>query len=147
MYLAQNLKYLRKQRFMNQNELADILGVKQSTIGNWEADRREPELSTLIHVAEYFGVSLDDLVLKDLRPPVPLYVLNLRFLLEKRKMTQEDIGTLLNVTQKRVSEYEEGKRPLEIENLVKIADYFWLTLDQMVKKDLSKEDLSEEEDL
>ena len=98
MYLAQNLKYLRKQRSINQNELAEVLGVKRSTVGNWEASRREPEVNMLVCIAEYFGITLDDLVLKDLRLPIPLYALNLRFLRKRHKMTQEDIGNLLDVT-------------------------------------------------
>jgi len=105
----------------------------------WEKDQRKPDIEMLVRLSKYFGVTLDDLILKDLRPPIPLYVLNLRFLRNSHKMTQEDIGNLLNVTQKRVSEYEEGERPLEIEKLVKIANHFWLTLDQLVKEDLSKE--------
>ena len=140
MYLAQNLKYLRKQKGLNQNDLAEVLGVKRSTVGNWETDRREPEINMQICIAEYFGITLDDLILKDLRPPIPLYALNLRFLRKRHKMTQEDIGNLLNVTQKCVSKYEKGERSLEVEKLVKIANHFWLTLDQLVKKDLSKEE-------
>lgn len=140
MYLAQNLKYLRKQRSINQNELAEVLGVKRSTVGNWEASRREPEVNMLVCIAEYFGITLDDLVLKDLRLPIPLYALNLRFLRKRHKMTQEDIGNLLDVTQKCVSKYEKGERSLEVEKLVKIANHFWLTLDQLVKEDLSKEE-------
>ena len=69
MYLAQNLKYLREQKGLNQNDLAEVLGVKRSTVGNWEIEKREPELNTLVHIAEFFGVTLDDLVLKDLKPP------------------------------------------------------------------------------
>ncbi len=106
MYLAQNLKYLREQRGLKQQDLADILGVKQSTVGNWEVGKREPEINMLVCIAEYFGITLDDLILKDLRPPTPLYALNLRFLRKRHKMTQEDIGNLLNVTQKCVSKYE-----------------------------------------
>ena len=59
MYLAQNLKYLREQRGLKQQELADILGVKQSTVGNWEAGKREPEINMLVCIAEYFNVSLE----------------------------------------------------------------------------------------
>ncbi len=139
MYLAQNLKYLREQRGMSQRECAEIFGLSGSAVTMWEKDQRKPDIEMLVRLSKYFGVTLDDLILKDLRPPIPLYVLNLRFLRNSHKMTQEDIGNLLNVTQKRVSEYEEGERPLEIEKLVKIANHFWLTLDQLVKEDLSKE--------
>ena len=37
MYFAQNLEQLRKQKGIKQEELAEVLGVKQPTIGNWFA--------------------------------------------------------------------------------------------------------------
>ncbi len=79
MYLAQNLKYLREQKGLNQADLAKVLGVKQPTVGNWEVGKREPGLSVLAHIAAYFGVTLDDMVLKDLRPPIPLYISNVKY--------------------------------------------------------------------
>ena len=66
MHLAQNIKYLRGQRKMKQNDLAEIIGVGQPTVGNWEAGRREPKLNMLIHIADHFGVTLDQLVKQDL---------------------------------------------------------------------------------
>ena len=80
MYLAQNLKYLRKQKGLNQNDLAEILGIKRSTVGNWETDRREPELNMLVYIAKYFRVTIDDLLLKDLRPQGSMLSRNLKYL-------------------------------------------------------------------
>lgn len=141
MHLAQNLKYLREQRSVNQNELAEILGVVQATIGNWEAGRREPELSMIVQLAEYFNVTLDDLVLKDLRPSVSVYVSNLRYLRTKYKMTQEDMANLLQCKGKQgYNAVENGKVKASVDDLEKLADFFGVTLDQMVKQDLSRED-------
>lgn len=140
MYLAQNLKSLRKQRFINQNDLAEALGVKRSTVGNWEVSKREPDLSVLVRIAEYFGVTLDELVLKDLRPPRTRYSENLRYLREKHNMTQEDMAGLLGYKGKHgYSMIENGKSGISIENLEKLADFFGVTLNQLVKHDLSKE--------
>lgn len=139
MYLAQNLKYLREQRGLKQQELADILGEKQSTVGNWEAGKREPEINMLVCIAEYFNVSLDNLVLKDLKPPTPRYAENLFYFRKKLNLSQKDIGDLLGVTPKCVSKYENGESEVGVKKLMKLADFFGVTLDQMVKHDLSKE--------
>lgn len=140
MYLAQNLKYLREQKGLNQADLAKVLGVKQPTVGNWEVGKREPELSVLALIAAYFGVTLDDMVLKDLRPPIPLYISNVKYLRKKHGMTQGEMAVLLGFKGKSsLCVVETGKVALSIENLEKLADFFGVTLEQLVKQDLSKE--------
>ena len=54
-------------------------------------------------------------------------------------MSQMDIGQLLKVTQKCVSKYEKGESAVDVEKLMKLADFFGVTLDQLVRQDLSKE--------
>lgn len=73
MFLAENIKYLREQDGLTQREFAEKLEVSSAAVGNWEAGTREPELSRIIKMAEFFSVSLDDFILTELRPPTPLY--------------------------------------------------------------------------
>lgn len=56
------VKQLREERSLSQYDLAEKLGVAQSTIGNWEAGKREPNYAMTIKIADFFGVSLDYLV-------------------------------------------------------------------------------------
>ena len=100
MYLAQNLRYLRNQNEMKQDEFAHVFGVSGAAVSNWEAGNREPELSTLVSIADFFNITLDVLVLKDLRPPKPMYAKNLKFLREKYEMTQEEMAKLLGLKDK-----------------------------------------------
>lgn len=66
-YLAANIKFLRSQRFMNQKQLGDRLGVTQTTISEWENGNREPNSIWMLNkICELFEVSLDDLVNHDL---------------------------------------------------------------------------------
>lgn len=140
MYLAQNMKYLREQIKTSQNGLAEIFKVSRSAVCNWESGKREPELSVLIHIADYFGVTLDDLIRKNLQPPIARYSENLRYLRKKHGMTQEDMAVFLGFSGKSsLCAVETGKSGISIENLEKLADFFGVTLDQMVKHDLSKE--------
>ncbi|PFW97458.1 helix-turn-helix domain-containing protein [Bacillus pseudomycoides] len=59
---GQTLKHLRKSRGLTQTQLADRLNLSQSQIKNWETDRFQPDLETLISIASFFNVSLDVLV-------------------------------------------------------------------------------------
>lgn len=55
----ENLKLLRKKNNVTQKELAQILNIKQSTYSGYETNNSEPDLATLIKLANYFNVSLD----------------------------------------------------------------------------------------
>ncbi|MCI8889247.1 MAG: helix-turn-helix transcriptional regulator [Hungatella sp.] len=141
MYLAQNLKCLRKQRGLTQQELADILGVKRSTVANWESSKREPEIDMLVCIAEYFNMSLDNLVLKELKPLLPLYASNIKYLRKRQEITQEDMAKLLEVSKSNMSKYESGAVELSNQGLIKVSEIFNVTIDDLLKKDLAKEDV------
>lgn len=64
--IAQNLQYLRKQRGLSQEAIADELGISRSRIGSYEENRSEPPIDTLIQLSEYFGLPIDVLVKNDL---------------------------------------------------------------------------------
>ena len=60
--LANRIYELREQYNMLQEELACILCVDRSTIAKYECNLREPDLKTLIHIADVFDVSVDYLL-------------------------------------------------------------------------------------
>lgn len=64
------LKKLRENSGLSQYSFAAELGVAQSTIGGWESGTREPNLSTLNRIADYFGVTVDYLLGRASAPPV-----------------------------------------------------------------------------
>lgn len=119
MYLAQNLRYLREQKGLSQRECAEIFGLSGSAIAMWEQDQRKPDIEMIVRLAEYFDVSLDELVLKDLKPPIPLYALNLRYLREKQELTQQNMADFLGYRGKQgYSMVETGKSGISVESLV-----------------------------
>lgn len=61
--------YLRKKQGLTQNDIAYRLNVARSTYTNWEAGRAEPDLNTLIEIANIYNVSLDNLVGRKYRIP------------------------------------------------------------------------------
>jgi transcriptional regulator with XRE-family HTH domain len=58
----ERLKELRYSKKIGQVDLAKQLGVSKGIISLWENGLREPTLSNLITLAEFFCVSLDELV-------------------------------------------------------------------------------------
>ena len=62
MEFKNNLKFLRQERGIGQVELAKNLGVSKGIISLWENGLREPSLSSLVAIAKFFHVSLDELV-------------------------------------------------------------------------------------
>lgn len=64
---SKNLKELRMEKGLSQQELAQIFNVTQSTVAKWESGDREPNFSILIELSNYFNISTDILLgIKDL---------------------------------------------------------------------------------
>lgn len=59
------LKELRENIGLSQYTFAERFGVSQSTVGNWEAGKREPNFSTMQRIADFFGVTVDYLLGRD----------------------------------------------------------------------------------
>ncbi len=59
---ASNLKHLRLQAGMTQEELAKKLDKDYSTIGKWELGQRSPIMTDVIRIANLFDVSLEKLI-------------------------------------------------------------------------------------
>ena len=57
-----NLKRLRNQRNMKQEDLAERLNVTRQTVSGWETARRQPDLDTLKKIAEILDVDVHELI-------------------------------------------------------------------------------------
>lgn len=66
MYLATNLKYLRKKSGKTQDALSSAVNIGRTTIANYEAGISEPNLETLLTFSNFFGISLDDMLSKNM---------------------------------------------------------------------------------
>ena len=56
------IRELRKARRITQLKMALDLDMSQNTISRYESGEREPGIAELIRIADYFRVSIDDLV-------------------------------------------------------------------------------------
>ena len=72
MYLAKNLKYLRKKSGKTQDALSSEIKIGRTTIANYEAGISEPNVDTLLTFSKYFGISVGDLLSKNMEEnPLP----------------------------------------------------------------------------
>lgn len=64
-YFAKNIKYLRNKKNIDQQVMAEDLGVAQSTLSCWENGLRTPDLDMIAKISKYLNV-YDDFISKDL---------------------------------------------------------------------------------
>ena len=60
--ISENIKYLRKKQGFTQQQFADTMEIKRSLVGAYEEDRAEPKYDLLKKFAEFFELSIDDLI-------------------------------------------------------------------------------------
>ena len=56
------LSELRKEKGLTQKEIADYLNVSDKTVSHWECDKYSPDISVIPILAEFFGVTCDEML-------------------------------------------------------------------------------------
>lgn len=62
MNFGENFKNIRKQCGLSQQEVADKLQIKQSSVSDWENDVSRPDYEKLIALAELYDVTMYELL-------------------------------------------------------------------------------------
>lgn len=65
-FFGKNIKKIRTIKKLSQNDFGSLFGVTRATIGAYEEQRAEPKISTAVAIANYFNISLDLLLKKDI---------------------------------------------------------------------------------
>ena len=65
MNFAEHLKFLRENRAITQNQMAKTLGISVHGYQRFEYGQQEPRMSILVTLADFFDISLDELVCRD----------------------------------------------------------------------------------
>ncbi len=60
--ISENIKRLRKNKDVTQEQIAEMLGVSVTAVSKWERGETYPDITMLFPLARYFGVSLDELM-------------------------------------------------------------------------------------
>ena len=64
---SENLKKIRKEHHLSQEQLADELGVSRQAISKWESSAAYPEMDKIIALCDKFNLNIDDLLHKDIK--------------------------------------------------------------------------------
>ena len=62
MTFAENLKMLRKQAGMSQEQLAEKIGVSRQAVTKWETGAGIPDIENIMAISTLFDISIDDLL-------------------------------------------------------------------------------------
>ena len=60
--LNEQLVFLRKQNNKTQQDLAQVLNVSNQAVSKWESGTSHPDINLLPEIAQYFNVSIDELL-------------------------------------------------------------------------------------
>ena len=140
----EKLKMLRKKEGLTQQEVAELVHVERGVYTNWELGNRNPNYENLSMLACVFDVSIDYLLgdyleiskeryLKikesDLMKTSNVFPKRLKELRLKKGLTQTELGEKVGVKQNTFTNWENGKREPNFENLIKIADLLEVSVD------------------
>ena len=73
MSLGTNINYLRKQKKLTQEQLAEKMNVTRQTVSRWETDKVVPEFAKLVDISSVFSCNLDALVKEELSAQREIY--------------------------------------------------------------------------
>ena len=104
---ASNLKHLRIERGMTQEELAKRLGKDYSTIGKWELGQRSPIMADVVKISEIFNVSLESLISSNIPLQQPFDELEILFSKHKDILTDDDKEYIKFIIEKRKKEIDK----------------------------------------
>lgn len=95
MDFANNLRKLRKDKKLSQQELADTLKVAQSTVGMWESGKRTPKLNEINRMAMALKVTVDRLL--GTKRERKVEVIKNEVYVDGKKVDELDTGDISNV--------------------------------------------------
>ena len=62
MDLGKRFKFYREKAGLRQNKAAELIGVKNYQLGNYETNRSEPSIDVLKRMSKVYGISVDKLI-------------------------------------------------------------------------------------
>lgn len=65
-FIGKNIKKIRGVKGLSQQAFAELFDLKRATLGAYEEGRSEPRIDTIIKIANYFSIPIDDLLTAEL---------------------------------------------------------------------------------
>lgn len=108
-FFAKNLKFLRENKHLEQEKLAEELNVPRSTLSCWENGIRTPKIEQIVDIANYFNVTMD-IISRDYsieHDSAPFDELEILFSKHKDILTEEDKEYMKFIIEKRKREIDK----------------------------------------
>ena len=67
MNLSENLKRIRKENNLSQEQLADKLGVSRQAVSKWESNLAYPEMDKVLQICKMFNLNIDELLNQNIK--------------------------------------------------------------------------------
>lgn len=137
--LGIRIKKAREAKGLTQDELAEKLNMKnRASISNYESGRSIPPADVLKNLADILNTSSDYLLGRENFEKTNLRVDNMGWVIrEERKslgLTQKELGELIGESQKQISDYEQGLKPIHSTTLEKIMKVFGVSYPAFLNK-------------
>ena len=135
------MKELRTYYLITQKQMSEILKTSRSTYAGWENGIDPVSLTKLNDFCNYFNVSLDYICgisseknYKNMKKEIDTNEIGKRMNLIRLKNndTQNVVASILKVDQSNYSKYELGKINIPVEVLIKLSDFYDVSLDYLV---------------
>lgn len=95
-YLGLQIRHYRRQKGLNQAQLAEGVGLSAAHVGHIERGTRRASLETVVAISRMLDVSLDILIFPEKHPSSTAVVSHARQLAEKLSEAQELAALLLS---------------------------------------------------
>ena len=133
------LKDLREDKFWNQKTVSGLLNINRRTYAEYELQNNMLPIKYLPKLSNIYNVSIN-YICGITKKPSPSIVStfnntkilsNLKILREKNDFTQKALALSLSYSQNTISEYENGKRTIPLDYLIKTALFYHISLDEL----------------
>ena len=64
--IGRNIKKLRGVKKLSQTAFADLFKLSRTSVGAYEEERADPKIDTIVMIAKYFGITIDNLLTKEM---------------------------------------------------------------------------------
>lgn len=138
------LKTLRQEYGLSQQELADKIGISKSSINMYERGEREPGIETVKRIADFFNVDVDYLFgISDIKKRRGFKIKrtnqsiahNIKYHREQANLSQKELADLLGEIESVVIDLESGKNALNKNMLYKICDVLHVIPSNIISRD------------
>lgn len=105
-FFGKNIKKIRGVKGLSQQAFADLFDLKRATLGAYEEQRSEPKIETIIKIANYFSIPIDDLLTSELTVNKLLQFRD-NLTIETSEVEKEHFAKVPCITEKNSKDYIE----------------------------------------